>query len=420
MLHRTVNLYRNAFGGLSKDIWLLAFVTFVNRSGTMVVPFLTVYLTTKLQFSLTQAGWVMTCFGVGSVLGTLLGGKLTDKIGYYKVQFWSLVLSGIAFITLQTMHSFAQMCVSIFVLAVVADAFRPANHASIAVYSKPVNRARSYSLVRLAINLGFAIGPAVGGLIAAIKGYDWLFWVDGVTCIAASLLFRLFLQQKYEEKLTDTVETMATNSPASPYKDRKFLLFGLLTLLSAVVFMQLFSTLPVFYKQHFAMNEAQIGSLLALNGLLIALLEMPIIYTLEGKMWRKLTTIAFGTLLIGASYFMLELAVFWKGILVLSMIVVTFGEIFTMPFSSVFAIERAPVATRGQYMAVYSSTWSIAHILAPVLGMQIASAWGFSTLWYVLTGLCILAFVGYRLLEKQPEQQRSVVQPPMPEPVAEL
>ena len=104
MLHRTVNLYRNAFGGLSKDIWLLAFVTFVNRSGTMVVPFLTVYLTTKLQFSLTQAGWVMTCFGVGSVLGTLLGGKLTDKIGYY------ILVAGAEWYCIYYLANHAQFC----------------------------------------------------------------------------------------------------------------------------------------------------------------------------------------------------------------------------------------------------------------------------------------------------------------------
>lgn len=417
MLHRTVNLYRNSFGGLSKDIWLLAFVTFINRSGTMVVPFLTVYLTTQLHFSLPQAGWVMLCFGVGSVLGTLLGGKLTDKIGYYKVQLWSLVLSGVMFISLQAMHTFGQICAAVFLLAVVADAFRPANHASIAIYSKPENRTRSYSLVRLAINLGFAIGPAVGGLIAASAGYTWLFWVDGITCIVAAGLFLLFLEQKYEAKALDNQETTVVHLQTSPYKDRTFLWFGLLTMMTAIAFMQLFSTIPVFYKRAFGMDEGTIGLLLALNGLLIALFEMPIIYTLEGKLRRKLTIIGYGTLLIGASYFMLEFVGFWQGIAVVSIITITFGEIFTMPFSNVFALERSSAANRGQYMALYSSTWSIAHILAPVIGLQIANAWGFSTLWYLLTGFCLLAFVGYKWLERQPQLPRKPILPPVPEEI---
>ncbi len=417
MLHRTVTLYRNAFGGLSKDIWLLAFVTFINRSGTMVVPFLTVYMTSKLKFSLPQTGWVMLCFGVGSICGNLIGGKLTDKIGYYKVQFWSLVLSGAMFLLLLNIQTFAALCGAVFILAVVADAFRPANHASIAIYSKPENRTRSYSLVRLAINLGFAIGPAVGGLLVAMKGYDLLFWADGLTCFAASLLFRVFLVEKREVRSTNESEMSQSLENQSPFKDRTFLIFGILTAMSALVFMQLFSTLPVFYKREFSMSEGQIGLLLALNGLIIALIEMPIIFTIEGRIKRKLSIIAFGTMLIGISFFILEVAHFWRGILIIAMIIITFGEIFMMPFSNVFALERSSPGTRGQYMAVYSSTWSVAHTFAPMLGLFIADRWGFSALWYILAGICLLAFVGYKWLERLPPPPGKPIPAPVPEEI---
>ncbi|HMN89674.1 MAG TPA: MFS transporter [Saprospiraceae bacterium] len=401
MLHRTIQLYRNSFGGLSKDIWLLALVTLINRSGTMVIPFMTVYLTSQLHFSLGQAGWVMTCFGVGSVLGSLLGGKLTDTFGYYWVQFWALLLSGAMFLVLMQVQSFGGMCGTIFLLSIVADAFRPANHASIAVYSKPENRTRSYSLIRLAINLGFSIGPAVGGFIAGAHGFKWLFLVDGLTCMSAALFLLFSLKQKQEPANTSNTTPQAA-VVTSAYHDRTFLWFALLTTICGVVFMQLFSTLPVFYREGFGLSESQIGALLALNGLMIAILEMPFVYTLERKAMRRLPLIGKGALLIGASFFMLELSDFWGGVLILSVITVTFGEMLTMPFSNVYALERSTPATRGQYMAVYSGTWSLAHILAPALGMQIAQHWGFNTLWYVLTGLCIVAFLGYRLLEKRP------------------
>ncbi len=401
MLHRTIQLYRNSFGGLSKDIWLLALVTLINRSGTMVIPFMTVYLTSQLHFSLGQAGWVMTCFGVGSVLGSLLGGKLTDTFGYYWVQFWALLLSGAMFLVLMQVQSFGGMCGTIFLLSIVADAFRPANHASIAVYSKPENRTRSYSLIRLAINLGFSIGPAVGGFIAGAHGFKWLFLVDGLTCMSAALFLLFTLKQKQEPTNTSNTTPQAAVT-TSAYRDLTFLWFALLTTICGVVFMQLFSTLPVFYREGFGLSESQIGALLALNGLMIAILEMPFVYTLERKAMRRLPLIGKGALLIGASFFMLELSDFWGGVLILSVITVTFGEMLTMPFSNVYALERSTPATRGQYMAVYSGTWSLAHILAPALGMQIAQHWGFNTLWYVLTGLCIVAFLGYRLLEKRP------------------
>ncbi len=402
MLRRTVNLYRNSFGGLSKDIWLLALVTFINRSGTMVIPFMTVYLTQELHFTLPQTGWVMTCFGVGSVLGSLLGGKLTDKFGYYWVQFGSLMLSGLMFMTLQYMHSLLQMCVAIFVLSVVADAFRPANHASIAVYSNAQNRARSYSLIRLAINLGFSIGPAIGGIVAGALGFKWLFWIDGVTCIAAGIMLRIFLQEKREPQASSTSDTASSPVVLSAYRDRTFLIFMALTTMAGIVFMQLFSTIPVYCKEHFQMSEGQIGLLLAANGLLISLIEMPFVYTLENKGVQRLSIVAWGVMFFGISYLMLNVADKWIGTIVIYAIVMTFGEIMIMPFSNVFALERSTPSNRGQYMALYSSSWSIAHILAPVLGMQVAAYWGWMALWYLLAGVCLVAFIGYRLLEKRP------------------
>ncbi len=410
MLHRTLKLYRDSFGGLSQDIWLLAMVTFINRSGTMVIPFMTVYLTQERQFTLTQTGWIMTCFGVGSVLGNLLGGRLTDRFGYYWVQFGSLLLTGLMFMMLQYVHGFWQIGSAVFILSIVADAFRPANHASIAVYSTSQNRTRSYSLIRLAINLGFSIGPAIGGLVAGTLGFKWLFWIDGLTCLAAGLMLLVFLKEKKE--ITTAAGTMAEAKQEAPsaYHDQTFLLFMALTTLGGIVFMQLFSTIPVYCRQHFQMSESQIGLLLAANGFLIALIEMPFVYTLENKGIQRLRIVAWGIALFGVSYLVLNVAYHWIGAIIIYAIVITFGEILMMPFSNVIAIERSSPSNRGQYMALYSSSWSVAHILAPVLGMQIAEYWGWMVLWYVLVGFCAVAFVGYRLLERRPTAVAAQVQ----------
>lgn len=401
MLRRTIDLYRNSFSGLSRDIWLLALVTFINRSGTMVIPFMTVYLTTDMQFSLQEAGWVMASFGVGSVLGNFLGGKLTDKWGYYWIQFWSLFLSGLMFLLLAQVDGLWQMCIAVFFLSSIADAFRPANHASIAVYSKPKNRTRSYSLIRLAINLGFSIGPALGGFLAAMYGFKWLFWADGLTCIAAAFFLRLMLKQKKEE---DIIEPNQVTTPVlvkqSAFRDRTFVFFALLTVVGAMVFMQFFSTIPVFFKQELGFTEGQIGGLLAINGLIISLLEMPMVYILEERVRRKLRLIGWGVVLIGVSFFILELAHFWAGVAIIMVVVITFGEIMMMPFSNVFAIERSTPATRGEYMGIYSGAWALGHIIGPAAGMHIAGIWGFGVLWYLILGVCLLTFLGYKTLEK--------------------
>ncbi len=399
MFARTVQLYRKSFEGLSRDMWLLSLVTFINRAGTMVIPFLTVYLTQELGFSLQRTGMVMSCFGIGSILGTIAGGKLSDRYGYYKVMFWSLFLTGFMFILLMYMHSFAAICITIFALGVIGEAFRPANTSSVVAYSTLETRTRSISLLRLAVNLGFSIGPAIGGFLAHKAGYQWLFLTDGLTCIGAALVFRWTLKPRRQHSDTPTSNAVTSGKGfSSPYKDVPYLFFALMVSLWAIAFMQFFSVIPVFFKAHFLLNEGQIGGLLALNGLLIALFEMPFIYTIEGR-FKQLWLIRMGVVAVAVSYLLYLWPGTWHGIAIASVLIITLGEMLTMPFASTFAMNCASNENRGQYMAIYSAAYSVGHILAPVVGMQVAGRWGYEALWLVLTGFCVVAYAGFWLLE---------------------
>ncbi|MFL5747597.1 MAG: MFS transporter, partial [Niastella sp.] len=163
MISKTLSLYKNAYSGLSPSTWWLSFVMLINRSGTMVLPFMTIYLTSpKMGYSIGQAGFVMALFGLGAVTGGFLGGKLTDHIGFHKVQLITLGGGGIMFMVLGQMRSFPLICLFTFLLSMVNDAFRPANSTAIVAYSKEDTRTRSYALNRLAINLGWAVGSAIG------------------------------------------------------------------------------------------------------------------------------------------------------------------------------------------------------------------------------------------------------------------
>ncbi|HYO21204.1 MAG TPA: MFS transporter, partial [Flavisolibacter sp.] len=240
MLQASAQLYKNAYSGIPRPVWWLALVMFVNRCGTMVIPFLTVYLTTR-GFTLAEAGYVMAAFGSGSIVGSYLGGRLTDRFGPYHVQVFSLMLNGIMFIVLGQMQTLAQYAVYIFVLSSVGEAFRPANSVAIANYSNDDNRIRCYALNRLAINLGWSIGPAVGGVLASYN-YGLLFWADGLTCIAASGILWLFLSptEQHAARKTDGV----MQSQASAYKDAAFLKGMFYLFLIALAFFQLFSVIP--------------------------------------------------------------------------------------------------------------------------------------------------------------------------------
>jgi predicted MFS family arabinose efflux permease len=395
MLANLFQLFRQAYGGLPRQAWLLAAIMLVNRSGTMVVLFLAVYLTKVLHFSLEQAGSVLSVFGVGALIGTYLGGKLTDRFGHFWVQFGSLALGGLLFFGLIGLRTFPELVVGVFLLSVVSEAFRPANSASVAHYNPPEHLARAYSLNRLAINLGFSVGPALGGLLA-VKGYFWLFLADGATCLAsAGLLFWLFAPRGGTRL---PVPRPATGQPIakparSPFRDRAFMAFMLLVLANAICFFQLFSTLPLYYRTVYGLNEEKIGWLMALNGLLVALLEMPVVYKI-GDQPRKMRFIAVGTLLVGLGYAVLNAWTHWS-VLVLGVVVLTLGEIFTMPFMNVFAVGRSQPQNRGQYLAVYSMAYSAAHTLAPLVGTLVVAQAGFATLWWLIGGVSVTCFWGF-------------------------
>ncbi|QVY65084.1 MFS transporter [Polaribacter sp. Q13] len=384
------NNYINTFRGLSKEVWWLSLITFVNRSGTMVIPFLSLYLTKSLHFSLADVGWIMSFFGLGSVVGTWIGGKLTDKIGYYKVMLVSLVLTGILFVFLQYAATFNEFCFGIFTVMLVADAFRPAMFVALSAYSKPENKTRSVTLIRLAINLGFSAGPAIGGLIITGIGYVGLFWMDGITCVLAAFLLLQVLHPK-KTKIQDEVKV---ENPVSAYDDKAFWIFFLAMFIFGFVFMQFFSTIPLYYSENRHLSEFDIGLLMGLSGLFIFLLEMPLIKWLEDLKMSKIKLIASGLFLVALSFIILNLTG-WVGILIIGVLLISIGEMIAFPFSNAFAIERAAKGNQGEYMALYSISFSLAHIFSHNVGMQMVAEYGFDTTWFAMT---IFALVGVLIL----------------------
>lgn len=386
--------YVNTFKGLSKEVWWLALITLINRAGTMVIPFLSLYLTKSLEFQRSDVAWIMSAFGLGSVVGSWVGGRLTDKIGYYKVMTFSLLTTGIFFIGLQYLTTIISFSLGLFLVMLVADSFRPAMFVALSAYSKPENKTRSVTLIRLAINLGFSAGPAIGGLIIASLDYGGLFWVDGITCIAATLVLVNVLNPKYSKPLDD----IKTKNPKSAYKDRAFIIFLFAMILFGIVFLQYFSTMPIYYNEVHHLSEINIGILLGLNGFIIFIFEMPLIKWLENTSFTKSGLMLFGAILTGLSFIILNLTS-WVGVLIIGMLLMTFGEMIAFPFSNAFAMDRAKKGNQGEYMALYSISFSIAHIFGHNMGLQMTAELGFESTWYIITGLaaiCVFLLFGLR------------------------
>lgn len=389
MLKTAFGRYINNFKGFTHEVWILTLITFINRAGTMVLPFLSKYLKENLHFTYGEVGWIMVAFGLGSMLGSWLGGKLTDKIGFYKIMIFSLFTSGILFFILQYITTFWGLCFGMFIIMAISDMFRPAMFVSLSVYAKPENRVRALSLVRLAVNLGFTAGPTLGGLIILGMGYQGLFWVDGSSCIIAILIFAFYIKEKKRTPVAID-DSVAKIAPTSIYKDKPFWMLLFISFITAMVFFQLFTTLPLYHNEKFGLTEFQTGMLLSINGLLVFLLEMPLVGFLERKKANKVRNIAYGSLCIAAGYYILLLDS-WIVILTISIILLTFGEIFSFPFANAVALNRAPKGQEGQYMGLYTMSFSLAHIASSKTGLEIIGHYGYSVNWFVMGSLGILA-----------------------------
>ncbi|GAB3721681.1 MDR family MFS transporter [Flavobacterium koreense] len=390
MFKNAFRKYIDNFRGFRREVWILTLITFINRAGTMVLPFLSKYLYEDLHFSELQIGNILVCFGLGSMLGSWLGGKLSDKIGFYKIMIFSLFVSGLMFFGLQYITSYIGLCIAVFSIMVVADMFRPAMFVSLGAYAKPENRTRALTLVRLAINLGFAAGPALGGLIIMNIGYKGLFWADGATCILAISIFWLLVKEKKKPAESKEAKALLEANRESVFKDRPFWIFLFMCVITGVLFFQLFTTIPLYHKKQFDLNELQTGLLLTLNGILIFFMEMPVVSYIERNKLNKVKVVTIGCLLMTISLFLL-LINFWAGILIIMMLFMTVAEMFAFPFSNSFAMSRAPKGHEGRYMAIFTMSFSAAHILSAKIGMGVVAAYGYQMNWLFMG---ILGLIG--------------------------
>ncbi|MGB0522129.1 MAG: MFS transporter [Flammeovirgaceae bacterium] len=394
--------YKEAYTGLPREIWTIGIITVINRMGTMVLPFLSVYLTTVLNFSLKDAGILASAFGFGSLGGSYIGGKLTDRVGPRLVITASLLFGGVLFICLQFAHSFISIFLLIFSASLFGEAYRPAMSAAIGMYSKPNEAGRAMAFNRLAINLGMSAAPSIGGFIAVTIGYHWLFWVDGLTCIAAALYFWMISKTwKRPMHATNNTLTQKTQDTASqsPIKNTRYMLFLISTFLMGFAFIQWFHTVPVFIKTDWAFDERYIGILMGASSLLVTLIEMPITHIVEQRNKIKFA-IRIGLALLCVCYlpFVLSPSL---ALCFVAMFLWTLGEILLLPFNNAIPLSMSHEKNRGNYLAWYFMTWSLTNITAPTIGFTFIDHYGYTAFWWLLTLLIAISlFMNLVLGEK--------------------
>ncbi len=394
MFRRVFDLYRRAYAGLPSRAWVLFVVLLVNASGTMVIFFLTLYLTRKLDFTLVQAGQAMSAYGLGSLAGSYLGGWLSDRIGSTNVQKWSLLFQGIIYIGLGYVLTPWAVFGLVFVLASAVGAIHPANGTSMSRLCPPDLQAKGFALNRLANNLGITIGPALGGFLALVD-YQLLFWVDGATCLAAALVFALIWKNP-EGDLRAAAPAQAA-ARRSPWRDIPFLFLMIIVAGWCALFVQILTTFPIYMRTVYGFAENRIGQLLMINTLLIVIFEMLLMDAI--KKYPLTRFIGYSFILTGTG---LAILPFGRGFLfaTLAMAVMTFGEMLSMPLMGAIIAGRSGPESRGSYMGMFSFAFSSSMVFAPAVGTAVYGRFGPDVLWFGCGAAGLFLFAAFALLRR--------------------
>jgi predicted MFS family arabinose efflux permease len=389
----SINIWRS-LKGLPRDVWILAVATLINRSGTMVLPFLVLYLTQDLGFSAPRAGFALAVYGAGAIVAAPLSGRLSDRIGPLPVMRASLVLAGILLLIFPFVRSFVPVLVVTFAWSLATELFRPANLAVIADIVAADKLKPAYALSRLAINLGMSIGPAAAGFIAT-RSYFWIFVADALTTLASAAVL-IWTPFNITHRRHDDGGASPSMLSSLVLDDRRMVLFMSGIILTGVVFFQVDGALPLFLVDDLHLSPAFYGGLFSLNTVMIVFMEVPL--NAATSHWPHRRGLALGAFLFAVGSGAFGLA---EGPLVIiaAMIVWTFGEMLLFPQAAAYVAEIAPPARRGTYMGAYSLAFSFSFAFAPWLGTSTYSHFGPGILWlgvFVVGSLSALIMLSVR------------------------
>lgn len=371
---------------LPRDVWVLFYTTLINRSGTMVIPFLVLYLTQKIGVSASEAGTALLVYGIGAFLSAPLTGRLADRIGALKVMKMSLIGTSLVMFIYGFITNYYLILAFSFILSVINEAFRPANLSLITEIVAPSQRRVSFALNRLGINIGMSIGPVIGGFLVLID-YHFLFYVNALASLLAGIYLILIPWTSLQEAEQTPAEALPQILGSSVLADKKFLFFLFAIIPANLVFFQHLGGLPLYVVDDLKYSTAAFGLLSAINTVLIIFVEVPLNNMMSNISYGR--SILIGALLAAIGFGAMAIA---RDItlLIITIVIFTFGEMIFFPVTATYASEIAPSKKRGEYMGYYQMTFSFAFSAGPWLGTVVYEKFGSVILW---TGTLFLGLI---------------------------
>ncbi|MFI2257480.1 MDR family MFS transporter [Streptomyces tubercidicus] len=395
--------------GLPGQFWWLWTSTLINRLGAFVATFLALYLTVERGYSASYAGLVAALHGLGGVIASVGAGVMTDRLGRRPTMLIAQLSTAASVALLGFMTDPVAIAVVAGLVGLASNASRPAVQAMMADIVAPEDRVRAFSLNYWAINLGFAISSTAAGLIAE-HGYLALFLGESTLVLACALV--VFWKLPESRPATSTPGGPDATGPApapvsmrTVLRDGRFMTVVGLNLLLALLFQQAYVSMPVSMGQD-GFSSADFGLVIAVNGVLIVLLQIPVTRFIEH---RSPALLLIGSALLAGYGFGLTALAGSVAMYAVAVTVWTLGEIINSPTQMGLVVRLSPLHGRGRYQGMYSLSWSVAALVAPLLGGVVIDQYGADALWAGCAAVGTLAAVGYGLLLRNlPEESGTV------------
>lgn len=387
---------RRSVAGLPREFWWLWTSTLINRMGAFVATFLALYLTLDRGYSAVYAGLVAALHGLGGVVSSLGAGVMADRLGRRPTLLIAQLSTAVTVALLGFMEHPVAVAAVAFLVGMTSTASRPAVQAMMADIVAPEDRVRAFALNYWAINLGFAFSSLAAGLVAE-HSYLIGFLGEAALTLACALLVFWKLPESRPEPTAGADGAVADEDPVSlmtVLRDRRYMGVVFLSFLMAFVFMQHSVALPVAMGAD-GFSPGDYGTVIAVNGVLIVALQIPVTRFIEHRDPRTLLT--FSALLAGYGFGLTAFAGS-VGVYALTIVVWTLAEIINSPTQMGLVVRLSPAQGRGRYQGMFTLSWPAAALVAPLAGGWLIDRYGADTLWATCAVVGTVAAAGYWLL----------------------
>lgn len=378
--------------------WIVVAVSFIDRiGGTLLFPFFALYITQKFNVGMTEAGILLGISSLFGLIGSTVGGALTDKFGRKQLILFGLVFSAVSTLGLGLVNDFSTLFPLMMVVGLLSSVAHPAHDAMMADILPEKQRQEGFGILRVVANLSWIIGPTIGGIVANIN-FFYLFVIDSViSCIVAAIIFRVIPETKPEPQAHEQSESFLQTviGYRVALKDVAFMAFMLASMLMLIVYQQMYSTLSVYLRDNHNINPSGYGFLMTTSAITVILFQFWVSRIIK---YRP----PFLMMAIGTVFYMIGFALF--GIVTayvlfaINIVIITIGEMIVVPVSQAIAANFAPEAMRGRYMAIFGLSWAIPSTIGPGAAGYILDHYNPNLLWYLGGAICGLSVLAYYAL----------------------